>query len=132
MKNVCAMATLVLGIVFTPLVLAGVTLDQVGPTGISARITPEAAETGTRNVYMGAIFNGRLYLRGPGTLDWSEFNGSSIPVAGQVTLSSAPVTVVVTDFDISFLHGADVYVGYGNSQFDLLISGHLARIYTVP
>ncbi len=131
MKGVCAIATLVLGIVFTPLAHAGVGLNQVGPTGISARITAEAGETGTRNVFMGVIYGGRLYLRGAGTAAWSEYTGGLFPVAGQVSLAS-PAIVTVADFDISGIHGADIYVGYGTTQFDLLLSGHLARIYTVP
>lgn len=132
MKNIYAMAMLIGGIVFTPLVQAGVGLNQVGPGGISAVITPEAGESGTKFVFMGAIWNGHLYLRGPGTANWIDYTGGSFPIAGQVNLSSGPVNVTVTDFDISILHGADVYVGYGTSQFELLLSGHLAKIYTVP
>jgi hypothetical protein len=132
MKYVCAMATLVLDIVFTPLVQAGVGLTQVGPAGISARITAELGETGPCNVFIGAMLSGHLFLRGAGTTNWSEYTGGPLPVAAEITLSSSPANVVVTNFDISFLHGVDVYVGYGNSLVDLLIPGHLAKIYTVP
>jgi hypothetical protein len=112
---------------------AGVALNQVNNAALTAKITPDANESGTRNVYMGAIFNGNLYLRGISTSDWRLYRGGPYPVAGQITVSGGtPAIATVANFDISSLHGLDVYVAYGSSEADISKAGHLAKIYSVP
>lgn len=115
---------------------ADVTLESATSTGVIAKITPAATDSGIKNVYIGAEIGGSLYLRGLSISDWKLYDpGSPLPVAAYiVTGSTVPsVTVQVSDMDISALVGLNVYVAYGSSESEALNSaGHLAKIYTVP
>jgi len=123
---------LLLGIALTSPAQALVFLSQATPTMLSASITPEAGETGVKNVYIGVLYQGNMYLRGTATGDWRAYTSGTFPVAGQINLSSGTTTVTIADFDISSLVGLDVYVGYGVNDADISTRGHLAKVYTVP
>ena len=110
---------------------ASVALGQASAAGISATITPDTTESGSLNVYMGALFNGQWFLRN-GAADWRPLGTGALPVAGQISAAGAqPVSVSVTNLDISALVGLEVYVAYGLAEADLLKPGHLAKIHTV-
>jgi hypothetical protein len=111
---------------------ASIALGQATTTGITATITPDASETGTLNVYMGARYNGQWYLRN-GAADWRAQSSGALPVAGQISVSGGkPVEVSVTALDISSLVGLEVHIAYGLTEADIRLPGHLTRIYTVP
>ena len=51
-------------------------LNQVSGTAVSAIVVPNESEIGTTsNVWLGAVFNGQLYLRDGGS-NWQLFTGS--------------------------------------------------------
>ena len=126
----------VLGAVFALLAgsacAASIVLGQATTAGITATITPDTAESGSLNVYMGALYNGQWYLRN-GAVDWRPMDTGALPVAGRISASGAqPVEVSVTTLDISSLVGLEVYVAYGLAEADIRLPGHFARIHTVP
>lgn len=109
---------------------ADVTLVSATPNGVVVKVTSR----GVQNLYMGAMYNGSLYLRDltTATVGWHLYTGGPFPVAGQVNMDG-PSVVTVTDFDISSLAGLELYVAHGVSESDALNTpGHLARVYTVP
>jgi hypothetical protein len=112
---------------------ASVVLNTTSSNSVTATITPDANEIGKSvNVWMGALYQGVLFLRSGTT--WTPYRTGSLPVAisGQTLSTSTPVTVV-DQLDISGLRGLDIYVGYGTSEQTMLSStGHLAKIYSVP
>lgn len=109
---------------------ASVTLGQAGAGGVSAIITPDPGEIGQpANIWIGGILNGTLYLRnGPST--WAEYRGGPLAIALTNAALPSSLQVKIVDFDISSLPGLDVYVGYGNTEASLPLSGHLAKVYT--
>ncbi|MBV8465287.1 MAG: hypothetical protein JO218_05015, partial [Burkholderiales bacterium] len=112
---------------------ASITLGTVSSSNITATIVPSAADVGsTQTVWMGAIFQGTLYLRN-GTA-WQPYTGGNYPVAIQSQPLAASTTInVVNNLDISGLIGLQLYVGFGTSQMDMFTApGKLALIYTVP
>lgn len=63
---------------------------------------------------------------------WSQYFGGNIPANFTGTLNDANALVeVLRDFDTSGLCGAEFYVGYGASDFDMLANNTLGKIYTV-
>src|SRR5450759_5137761 len=132
-KLLCGFLLLVSALAHSTLAgAASVVLGQAGPGGVSAIISPDIGEIGRpANIWMGGVLNGTLYLRnGPST--WAEYRGGPLPIA--LTSAALPSTlqVSIVNIDISSLPGLDVYVGYGSTEADLSLSGHLAKVYTVP
>ncbi|MBZ0092389.1 MAG: hypothetical protein K8F27_09240 [Sulfuricellaceae bacterium] len=101
--------------------------------GVTAQITPASEDVGQpSNIWVGALVNGVLFMRGGSTQSWSPYTGGALPVAQRSAALPAALEVTVADYDLSAFPGLDIYVGYGNSEGDLGKSGHLAKIYTVP
>jgi hypothetical protein len=93
-------------------------------------ITPDPEEVGRPSkVWIGGVLNGTVYLRdGPST--WVEYQGGAFPVA--LTSAALPplLEVSIVSVDVSAVPGLDVYVGYGRTEADLSLSGHLAKVFT--
>lgn len=130
---IIAVAIFVFALGVSSVGVAGITLISASPT-VVVKITPEAGESGVKNLYVGAVYNGILYLRGStATRDWYMNTGGPFQIAGKINTDGGPSVVTITDFDISSLVGLELYVAYGVSESDALHTpGHLARIYTVP
>lgn len=129
--GIAGLMGLVSGLVANTALAASVSLGAANTAGVTAVIAPDAAEIGApTNIYIGAVWNGMLFMRNGGT--WTQQWTGSLPVALPDTSLSASKTVSVVDFDIAGLTGLDVYVGYGGSEASLTLPGHLAKIYTVP
>lgn len=133
LRRGCLSLVAAIGIFAAPVQAASVTLTAASATSVTASIAPDASDVGKpANIWMGAIFQGVLYLRDGST--WTRHSGGPYPVATSIgkLLASNPVTVV-DQLDISALAGLDLYVGYGASEQDMLSSpGKLAKIHTVP
>ena len=113
---------------------ADVALESAGPSGVVAKITPLATDTGMKKFYACAMLGGALYCRN-GRSNWAAYNGGAIPVAEQRVLlpGQAAFDVPITGMDISALVGLKIYVAYGATEEEALtVPGHLALIYTVP
>ncbi len=112
---------------------ASVVVGAASASGITATITPDSSERGAAKVYIAAVYGNNIYFRGATSQAWSQYaGGTDYPTAAAVTLTGAPLTVSVVDFDLASLPGLDLYVGYGFAASDLSKAGHLAKIYTVP
>jgi len=111
---------------------ADLTLATADSRGVTASITPAAGESGIVNIYMAAVYNGTTFFRGPTTTAWSAYTSGDFPIAASVSLTGAPLTLTIADFDLSALPGLDLYVGYGVTPADLSKSNHVAKVYTVP
>ena len=112
---------------------ANIVVGSVTSTYVSAIITPSPPDVGsTAKVWMGAIYNGTLYLRN-GT-SWLPYTGGAYPMAIQAQSLTAKTLVNVAEgVDVSHLPGLQIYVGFGSNQQDMLTTpGKLALIYTVP
>lgn len=116
---------------------AGVVPKDVSTTGVTVTVTPEpndACSTTVCMVWMGALYQGRWYLRDTND-NWQPYNGGPYPIAGQVSLAGGPRDLqVFAGLDISGLSGLELYVGYGVSEHELLNTpGHLAKVFvTAP
>lgn len=101
------------------------------PGNLSATILPETGEASTPsfNVYMAANLGDVWFVRSG--LNWQEYKGGVIPVAGTFNLWQGAANIFVTDLDLSGLPGIKVYVGYGLSEADLGLPGHLSIVKTL-
>jgi len=130
MNKILATALLVLGMTFASLSWGLVGLQQATPGNLSAFIMPEKSDArGDTNVYMAALFQGNWFVRNG--QNWEVFTGT-IPVADRVSLLTGIATTLVASADLSSLPGLEVYVAYGNNESDINLTGHLAKVYTVP
>jgi len=129
--GIAGLMGLVSGLVANTALAASISLGAANTAGVTAIIAPDAAEINVpTNVYIGAVWNGMLFMRNGGT--WIQQWTGPLPVALPNTSLSASQTVPVVDFDIAGLTGLDVYVGYGGSEASLTLPGHLGKIYTMP
>jgi hypothetical protein len=130
-KLLCGFLLLVSALAYSTLGgAASITLDQAGAGGVSAIITPDPGEIGQPcKIWMGGVLNGTLYLRnGPST--WVQYGGGPLPVAQTCAALPSSLQVSIINIDVSSVPGLDVYVGYGSTEADLSLSGHLAKVYT--
>jgi len=117
---------------------ASITVGEAGTGGVTAVLTTPSSEVGAlTNVYMGAMWNGALFLRnggsGNGVGEWAAYTTGALPIAvANLTLAADSQTIPVINVDLAALPGLAIYVGYGASEADLSLPGHLALIYTVP
>ena len=73
---------------------------------------------------------GSWYVQGPG--GWNSYQSGPIPAAFTGTLDDLAASLAILQgVDISKLCGADIYVGYGSSDLDMLQKNTLGKIYTV-
>lgn len=129
-RNLLALA--LFGVVNLSAVAASVEVGTATNSNVTANLTLDSADIGkTLNVYVAAIFGGKVYMRGSKTTDWSEYKGGPLPVAGTIKTTSANASVSVVDFDISILPGIEIYVAFGSDEADIRKPGRLAKIYTV-
>lgn len=101
---------------------------------LTVRVQPDSAEIGQPlKFYIGAVFQGQIFIKGEAT-DWRLWvPGSPIPVYRTET-GGASHTVNVLDgsLDLSALSGVKLYVGYGRTEAEMLgTAGHLQRVYTI-
>ncbi len=92
---------------------------------------PAAADAGRSiNVYFAVIAGGKLFVRDATT--WTLWvPGSALPVFATVTAGSGmSESNVITDLDVSSIPGAQVYMGYGTSETDLLANRKFGLIHT--
>lgn len=84
---------------------------------------------GPVNVYMAAKFEGKLYLRGNGLMDWRPYDFGALPVAATLNAGTRSADILVADFDLSKLPDIEVLVAYGRDQSEILEPGRVAKIY---
>ncbi|MDO9316734.1 MAG: ice-binding family protein [Gammaproteobacteria bacterium] len=62
---------------------------------------------------------------------WVPYSSGTVPVYANGPLASA-TGQVISNADLSALVGAQVYLGYGRTQTDMINNGKNALVYTVP
>lgn len=109
-----------------------VDLNQVSDSAVSAIVVPNEAEIGTSSkVWLGAVFDGKLYLR-DGASNWQLFSGSYPPAISNITLGPVNAVSVVSGLSLAGLAGLDLYLAYGTDVANFSnTAGHLQKIYTV-
>jgi len=96
---------------------------------LAASINVADADVGRDgNLYLGFTF-GQLWYFNNGT-GWVEFNSGALPVYASGPLASQTIEVV-RDADLASLIGAQLYVGYGLTESDMLTNTKYAMVYTV-
>ncbi len=97
---------------------------------LTVRLTPASADQGkTGNIYIGALLGGKFYLLNRGY--WQAWSGGALPVWYTGTLGGTEA-VLLSAADARALAGAQVYVGYGQSEADMLSNGKFRLVYTLP
>ena len=107
-----------------------ITLTEQSAQRISVTLSPSVGDVGkTVSVWFGAVFNGVLYVRDGNR--WTVHKSGTLPVAIQnLTLATANSLTVAENIDLSTLPGIEIYVGYGNSETDMLNTpGRLVKVY---
>ncbi|MES3007490.1 MAG: ice-binding family protein [Pseudomonadota bacterium] len=81
------------------------------------------------NYYLGYLNKGAWsFLTQTG---WVSYSSGTVPIFANGPLASASGQVI-SNADLSALVGAQVYVGYGRTQTDMISNGKNALVYTVP
>lgn len=122
-----------------PLLLAGHihAADQFSATAsgsianlnLSIGITPDTAISGAQgNVYIAANLAGSWYVKAAD--GWKAYAGGAIPAYSSGALAPQSITVFDGRSDLSAFLGAQIYVGVGSSEADMLANKRYARVYT--
>lgn len=97
---------------------------------LKVRLTVAQADQGkTGNIYIAAVLGGKLYLLNRGY--WQAWSGGALPIWQTATLSSMEA-VLLAGADIRPAAGAQIYVGYGTNEADMLNNAKYRLVYTVP
>lgn len=90
---------------------------------------PALAELGTtRQVFVAAVVGPRLYFLTPA--GWQVWSSGSFPVYASGAFAAQTIQVLDGSLDLSGVVGAQIYVGYGTSDSEMLASGRYARVHT--
>lgn len=101
--------------------------------GLSLSFTPLPDDlTQTLNIYVAAKIDDRSYLL-DGSGAWLPPRpGAPLPVARRVAASGAMTVQVLSKQNLQGLGGAEIYLGYGRDDTDLLAGGKYTRAYVLP
>lgn len=112
---------------------AVITLNSVNGRLLDAQVKASAGEAGMKtNLYVGALYHGSVYLRGSQSDDLRLYQSGPLPVAvANYTLPESGIVPLLAA-DLSGFAGMDIYMGYGASERELALPGHLFKVYTVP
>jgi hypothetical protein len=98
-------------------------------TTLAANLNIANADLGkTGNIYLGLRFQGYSYFQNGTT--WVQYAGGAIPIFESALLSDRSIDVAL-DEDLSSLVGAELYVGYGLNESDMLENGKFDMVYAV-
>jgi len=96
---------------------------------LTANVNVADADVGKHgNYYMGYLYQGAWSFLTPQGL--VSYSGGTVPVYSSGPLASA-AGQVVSNADVRGLIGAQVYLGYGLTQSDMIDNGKNALVYTV-
>ena len=127
-----AIALAVLTGTLAPASAHNIDINQASNTSVSAIIVADEAEIGNRSqVWLGALFGGKLYFRDAANA-WRLSNGSYPPAVDDLTLGPVNAIAAVSAFDVSQLPGLELYLAYGpNAVSASATPGHIRRILGV-
>jgi len=100
-------------------------------SSLSLAVTVNVADADlglTGNYYLGYLLNGAWSFLTP--QGWVNYGGGTVPVYASGPLASVS-GVAITNADVRALVGAQVYVGYGRTQSDMIDNGKNALVYTL-
>lgn len=111
---------------------ASFSASGVGPTNsLNLSITYNIADADlgmSGNYYAGFNFNDEWYFNTP--QGWVPYSSGTVPVYGSAALISASSVLLVNE-DVSNYIGAQLYIGYGLSQSDMVDNAKYAMVYTI-
>lgn len=96
---------------------------------LTATVNVADADLGqTGNYYAGFNYENSWYFLTP--QGWASYNSGTVPVLATTTLYSGSA-VLFADTDLSSYIGAQLYIGYGLTESDMINSGKYSLVYTV-
>lgn len=96
---------------------------------LSVAVNVADADVGMNGLYyLGYLYQGTWHFLTP--QGWVIYTGGTVPVYTSGPLASASGQVI-SNVDLRDLVGAQVYLGYGRSQSDMIDNGKNALVYTV-
>lgn len=98
---------------------------------LSADVQVAAADVGKQGaLYVGALVGNQLFFMDGGGI-WHAWSGGAIPTYFTGLLGSHSVPIV-SHANVSSLGGLDVYVGYGQSEADMLDNTKFGKVLGIP
>jgi hypothetical protein len=98
---------------------------------LSAFVKIAAADAGqSGSVFLGAQLGSSLFLNNGQR--WALWSGGPLTPYARGTLPSVAAIPILDKFDERGVVGANIYVGYGRTDDDMLANNKLRLIYTVP
>lgn len=96
---------------------------------LSATVNVADADLGkTGNYYAGFSFENSWYFLTP--QGWTTYSTGTVPVLATTTLYSGSA-VLFADADLTSYVGAQLYIGYGLTESDMLANAKYSMVYTV-
>lgn len=110
--------------------MAGASSGSLYGLNLQATITPRAEDFNKNvNLYIGARVGSQWFLRSGA--DWVPWVGGALPVFYAMPANGSFNFVVGQNVNVSGLVGAEIYVGYGLNDADLLENHKYTLIYTI-
>jgi hydroxybutyrate-dimer hydrolase len=96
---------------------------------LSVAVTPDSAVAGQNgNFYVAANLGGSWYFKTAS--GWQAWSSGALPVYASGPLTARTVPVLAADLDLGGVVGAQLYVGYGLSDNDMVSGNRFAKVYT--
>lgn len=114
-----------------PVQVNGMASGSMSSLSLNATIQPVTGDLNrTVNVYVGGRLGAQWFLRAGA--DWVPWSGGALPVYASMAASAVIDIPVALNMDVRGLSGAEVYVGYGQNDADMLSNLKFGLVYTVP
>lgn len=97
---------------------------------LAVTVKPALAELGTtRQVFVAAVVGPRFYFLTPA--GWQVWSSGSFPVYASGAFAAQTIQVLDGSLDLSGVVGAQIYVGYGVDDAEMLANGRYAMVHRV-
>lgn len=110
--------------------ITGTAAGTLGARMLSVSVQPALAELGAnRKIYIAGVLGSQFYFLTP--TGWQPWTGGSMPAFASGAIATQTIRVFDGSLDLSGVAGAQIYVGYGTDDAEMLASGRYARVHTL-
>ena len=110
--------------------ITGTASGTLRARALSVTLQPALAELGSnRKIFIAGVLGSQIYFLTP--TGWQPWASGSIPVYASGAIATQTIRVFDGSIDLSGAAGAQIYVGYGTDDAEMLASGRYALVHTL-
>ena len=110
--------------------ITGTATGTLRARALSVALQPTIAELGSnRKIFIAGVLGSQFFFLTP--TGWQPWTSGVFPAYTSGAIATQTIRVFDGSLDLSFAAGAQIYVGYGTDDADMLTSGRYARVHTL-